>query len=478
MRHYMWIGILFLYQTSFAQQNWKLAIDDPWYREFGSKGLKVGDKMPDISLGTMINNYTGMSRFSDFEDKLIILDFWDSYCASCIAAFPKMEELQNEFGNKIQIILVNTRETAEQIKQAQFRANFDLPNLPCIVAESPSAPGFDTDVTIKELFPLRGVPHHVWIKDGFVKLIGGFENTYSEKIQDCLDGRDIFALNNMSNIPTLTTDTITTYHQLLGNFTVTPLEYGSFVTKLNNEVVGIYPAIDRKMIVNGRIVRTLINVQLVDLYRRILPFAAGKEISDLSLNGEGIRHLVLPKGIDTLLLTTSFKLNEQMSLKDTDLMKSVYCYEQVLPSGTPDSAGKIWMIEDLNRYFSLHLGIIGGIEKLNTSYYAVIKDNVHSSNRADHNPYKLIETILKANPVLDNLLEQNRREGRPWLLLNETGMDSSTGKSNVLKMKDNTIQTVDELDEALKRYGYKVEKRTRDIEFIVFKTTKPSINLN
>ena len=53
--------------------------------------------MPNISLsdaGDVVYNKTGKTRFADFKNKLIILDFWIINCVSCIAGFPKMDKLQ------------------------------------------------------------------------------------------------------------------------------------------------------------------------------------------------------------------------------------------------------------------------------------------------------------------------------------------------------------------------------------------------
>src|SRR6266540_5407737 len=84
------------------------AIAQTYVNSFQVKEATIGDRVPDISLGTIINGPAEKKRFSDFKDQLIILDFWNSYCSSCIAAFPKMEELQKRWGKKVKVILVNT----------------------------------------------------------------------------------------------------------------------------------------------------------------------------------------------------------------------------------------------------------------------------------------------------------------------------------------------------------------------------------
>jgi cytochrome oxidase Cu insertion factor (SCO1/SenC/PrrC family) len=57
--------------------------------------LSIGDKVPDIQFENILNYKSKKAKLSDFKGKLVILDMWSTSCTFCIAAFPKMEELQN-----------------------------------------------------------------------------------------------------------------------------------------------------------------------------------------------------------------------------------------------------------------------------------------------------------------------------------------------------------------------------------------------
>ena len=74
------------------------------------QSLKVGDKVPDITFTNLINFHDKTARLSDFKGKLLILDFWNSKCSPCIASWPKLLELQKEYHEEIQIVLVNPLE--------------------------------------------------------------------------------------------------------------------------------------------------------------------------------------------------------------------------------------------------------------------------------------------------------------------------------------------------------------------------------
>lgn len=120
--------------------------------------LNIGDTVPDITLTNVYNYPASTIHLSDLKGKLVILDFWSTWCGSCIEAMPESEKLQNEFGDKIQIILVNVFPHDDIKKVAPFfakrkeRTGDDL-NLPYSLLQSAIAP----------YFPFRSIPHYVWI---------------------------------------------------------------------------------------------------------------------------------------------------------------------------------------------------------------------------------------------------------------------------------------------------------------------------
>lgn len=138
------------------------------------KPLKVGDRIPASIFEksvTILNYKTKTPKLSEFKNKLIILEFWNTYCGACISAFPKMESLQNELKDKLQILLV-TSERESRISdffKTREHALKIITRLPTIVNDS----------LLQQLFKHESFPHYVWIDEdrNVVSVTDGYEVT-------------------------------------------------------------------------------------------------------------------------------------------------------------------------------------------------------------------------------------------------------------------------------------------------------------
>jgi thiol-disulfide isomerase/thioredoxin len=77
-----------------------------------SAGLKTGDSFPDLAKfkldGKLPDSLTG---------KIVIIDFWASWCGPCKESFPVMNELQKKYADKgLVIIAVNEDEDVSDMK--------------------------------------------------------------------------------------------------------------------------------------------------------------------------------------------------------------------------------------------------------------------------------------------------------------------------------------------------------------------------
>ncbi|MBL1407217.1 TlpA disulfide reductase family protein [Sphingobacterium faecale] len=128
------------------------------------KPLKVGDAIPaelwNLPL-KIVNHPEGKEfiRLSDYRDKkLIILDFWGTWCGSCIAAMPAVKALQDEFKDDMMVIPISF-EKADKIKS--FTAKNEI-------AKNVKLWSVVEDSVLTKWITKYTYPHFTWITKGKV----------------------------------------------------------------------------------------------------------------------------------------------------------------------------------------------------------------------------------------------------------------------------------------------------------------------
>ena len=143
--------------------------------------LKVGNDYSYKNQVKVINSIENVVKLKEFEDRLLILDFFATSCGSCIEAIPKYNELQIQFGSSIQILPV----TGEKMERVQ---TFFNKNATVQANKLPIAFG---DIELKQFFPHQGVPHVVWIYKGQVKAITAGDMVTERYIKEILNDQDV-----------------------------------------------------------------------------------------------------------------------------------------------------------------------------------------------------------------------------------------------------------------------------------------------
>ncbi len=87
-------------------------------------GYRVGDVAPLFSLASLDGEPTSLS---DYRGRLVILDFWASWCVPCRLSMPSLEEMAHEFGEDVVLIGISLdRSESEARSYVDSRGYVDL----------------------------------------------------------------------------------------------------------------------------------------------------------------------------------------------------------------------------------------------------------------------------------------------------------------------------------------------------------------
>lgn len=162
-------------------------------------GVVIGQRVPDVVIGG-VSGLHGAGQnlevlpLSAFRGKLLILDFWATWCAPCIAGFPKMKMLQEKYPDELQVILVNNEPVARATAFLEKRKNEHGEAFTAVMG----------DTLLNGMFPHRTVPHYIWIgRDGKVLAITGEEELEEAKLLQAMAGEGGMFVNKKNIDPAL-----------------------------------------------------------------------------------------------------------------------------------------------------------------------------------------------------------------------------------------------------------------------------------
>ena len=140
---------------------------------------KIGTTAPDLVFPTVLNAIEPPGSLQDYAGKIVILDFWATWCAPCIEAFPHLEELKATFPEELAVLGI-TDESEQRI--ATFIANREV-GFPLVL---------DTEGEFAAAFPHRIVPHTVVLDgQGTVVAVTTSRGVTKAMIADLLAGDSI-----------------------------------------------------------------------------------------------------------------------------------------------------------------------------------------------------------------------------------------------------------------------------------------------
>lgn len=279
--------------------------------------LSPGQVVPDLELRGMLNYKDSTARLSDFRGKLVLLDFWTTSCGACLSAMPKLEELQQQFRDSLQILAVTSQSIDAVARFRERNRTLGRVTLPLVTGAG----------HLEEYFPYRMVPHLVWIspEGRLISQTTQFEAT-PEAIRAMLrTGKAAFKTEKKDNMTFRPEDPLF----LDGNGGSPFPLYRSLLTPY---VAGL-PAIGGTIRTDSTVRFFQTNASIMHLYKKALGLSS-----------------VFPD--KQVLLESPRARAYQTGNWQEEKAAKAFCYELLLPQ---DKAGELqaFMQEDLRRHFGL-----------------------------------------------------------------------------------------------------------------------------
>ncbi len=123
------------------------------------ESISVGSLAPDFTATDLDGNTVVLSGI--LEDRLMVLDFWATWCVPCLQAFPEVQKLHEEFAPRgVEFVAVSLRENPDDVRRFIERTGYTVR----VVA--------DTDGAIGSRYGVMAIPSIVVVgQDGRVELI-------------------------------------------------------------------------------------------------------------------------------------------------------------------------------------------------------------------------------------------------------------------------------------------------------------------
>lgn len=302
--------------------------------------LKVGDKIPDVIITHFFNEPTRKEKISNlYNDRLLILDFWGTWCGACLEEFPRFDALKKHFGDKIQILAVGYESKERMTGLFKRNPSLNSPNYLTIYADS---------ILTYKLFPHKLLPHLAWVdKNGMVIGITSGEYVNEKYINEVLSGKGLVARTKADNKDFGVSAIYKPFHlrdtDFLGRSILTRGIIGgaSFSGFQGDSVVNDNYFFSRAFMGNNTI---------YDLYWDALFHGRRSHINPSILRFEikdSTRYFT-PKKAPKSYQFSKYKTYDEWA--DVNL----YVYDLVLPKKVGEFKLREYMLNDLNRYFNLN----------------------------------------------------------------------------------------------------------------------------
>lgn len=125
--------------------------------DYELKEVFEGDVAPEFSTPLVDGSTFTLSEHSG---KVVLLNFWATWCGPCVGEMPAFQKLYEEYGDKVAILAVNCMEDKDSVDQFVQDSGYSFPI------------AYDENGDVSFTYPSSGIPYTLVIgKDGVVKNI-------------------------------------------------------------------------------------------------------------------------------------------------------------------------------------------------------------------------------------------------------------------------------------------------------------------
>ncbi|WP_130856651.1 TlpA family protein disulfide reductase [Olivibacter jilunii] len=402
--------------------------------------LQIGDTIPEalwhMPLQMVKAGQEGSTAITlnDYRGKLIILDFWATWCTPCIAMIPKMDSLQKTFSKQVQFISCSSQKEEQVLPfiaklEQRLKQQFHIPLV--------NGKNF-----LYRAFPHVYLPHYVWIYKGRVRAITAFREVNQSNIESVLNGKNV-KLPLKIDEKRVKVDYAKPLFIDGNGGTGDELQYISQLAKYTPGISGYHLKIDS---VNGDKI-TLSNMPLYKIYA----FAYGERYDYIGDN----RVLLTVKESEPIMP------GEGESFKQWR-MKYAYCYELKVPPALNSRFYRM-MQADLARLFPQYRA---RLKKKKMRCLALVRtsniDKLKAKPGEGLESTKLVYSIN--NGPLSNLIDDLNifsLQMLPTPVIDETGY-----RDFVTLTLDCNLSKVDELNRELAKYDLALKEVKRNIKVL------------
>lgn len=148
--------------------------------------IALGEKLPDIFWKNRYlvseDGKTSEKSLESYRGRLLILDFWATWCSTCLKKMPMLDSIQKKNPQLLSIVLVNAFNSGDSIEKMKVTLS-KIKNTKAV-----NLPYFPADKAMYKMFPTRLLPHYVWIDvQGMVMAITGYNFMTVENIDLMLE---------------------------------------------------------------------------------------------------------------------------------------------------------------------------------------------------------------------------------------------------------------------------------------------------